>query len=69
MSFDGLVAAGVVSRHRASADLDDPHASKQGFDTEKQGDGTEVTEKDSMALRAVLDRALREAPGSFSSVS
>jgi hypothetical protein len=45
MSFDGLVAAGVVSRHRASADLDDPHASKQGFDTEKQGDGTENTEK------------------------
>ena len=27
------------------------------FSTEKQGDGTEVTEKDSMALRAVFDRA------------
>jgi hypothetical protein len=39
------------------------------FSTEKQGDGTEVTEQDSMALRAVFDRAVREAPRSFSSVS
>jgi hypothetical protein len=39
------------------------------FNTEKQGERTEVTEKDSMALRAVFDLALREAPSSFSSVS
>jgi len=39
------------------------------FSTEEQGEGTEVTEKDSIALRAAFDRALREAPGSFSSVS
>jgi hypothetical protein len=39
------------------------------FNTEKQGERTEVTEKDSMALRAVFDRALRGAPSFFSSVS
>ena len=41
----------------------------KSFSTEEQGDGTEVTEQDSMALRAVFDRAVREAPRSFSSVS
>jgi len=39
------------------------------FSTEEQGECTEVTEKASMALRAVFDRALREAPSSFFSVS
>jgi len=44
------------------------------FSTEKQGDGTEVTEKgsmeqDSLALRAEFDPAVRETPRSFSSVS
>ena len=40
------------------------------FNTEKRGEGTEATEKkDNMALRAVFDRTLREAPKSFSSVA
>ena len=39
------------------------------FNTEKQGEGIENTEKDNMALRAVFDRTLREAPKSFSSVA
>ena len=39
------------------------------FSTEEQGESTEVTEKDSMALRAMFDLTLREAPSFFSSVS
>jgi hypothetical protein len=59
-----LAEASVKSLIYRRLNENSPHAAViwQISSTEEQGEGTEATEKDSMALRAETDRTPREAP-------